>query len=235
MAGKIFSDVYTEAARDTGDLTASHITYVKKKANDALREICGQMRYAWLQREVNLTLVASQQAYAMSVASNWDEDTPVGIYYRDNANKRRYLDCYDDEEWKNQDDLDEGDPYGFNINMKSGSWKAYLSYVPSSNFVSSYSPMVMEYQKKPTELSADADVPEIPTSHHQALVWWTNKLICVEMGDTESASSWQKLADDSLGLLKKKQVNRVGRAKRAYPRGYLSNGGNGRQRKDYNR
>ena len=235
MPGKVFSDIYNESARDTGDTTSGHITYVKKKVNDALREICSMMRFSWLQREANVTLTASQQYLNMSdVASDWDADTPVTIFYRDSANERSELDCYDDEEWDNEEDIDEGDVYGFHITKKSGVWRALFVLVPSSAFVSSYSPMKMEYQKYPTELSADDSVPELPTSQHQGLVYYTNKLISAEMGDSESFLTWEKLANASLGLLKKKQVDRTGRPKRVYPRAGITISGRARKIRDYN-
>ena len=218
MAGKIFSDIYTESARDTGDQTTSHITYVKKKVNDALRDICSEMRYSWLQRAADVALTASLQYYPMStLAANWDEDTPISIYYRDAANKRQDLDCYDDNEWMEEEDIDEGDCYGFNVNKKAGVWRVYFTHVPDGEFVSSYSPLKMEYQKYPTELSADSDIPELPANHHQALVYKTNALISVEMGDSESALAWDALAERSLGKLRAKQVNRKGKPKRVYP------------------
>ncbi len=235
MPGKIFSDIYTESARDTGDETTSHITYVKKKANDALRDICAEMAYSWLQRSVSLPLVASQQAYVIAdVAPTWDEDTPIGLYYRGSDSRRIYLALQDDNEWREQENTREGDSYCFNVNMRSGEWKAYLSLVPSSNFVSAYSPMTMDYQKKPTELSTGADIPELPTNHHQGLVYWTNSLICSEMGDINGAADWMARAKKSIGLMKKKQVHRAGRPKRAYPRGYLR-GSEGYRPRDYNR
>lgn len=235
-AGKIFSDIYNESARDTGDTTTSHITYVKKKVNDALRSICQLMKFSWMQRTASVTLVASTQSYLMSViAATWDEDTPVSIWYRDSANERTVLDCYDDEEWKAKEDLDEGDVFGFHLSKKSGVWRVYFTLVPDSEFVSSYSPLTMEYQKLPTELSADADVPEIPASFHQGLVYFTNKLICAEMGDLEGVATWGSLADDVLGLLKKRQVNRIGRPKRVYPRSCVTIGGRSRIVGDYNK
>lgn len=234
MAGKIFSDIYTESARDTGDQTTSHITYVKKKANDALREICAEMNYSWLQRETDLTLVASTASYAMATAAPlWDEDTPLRIYYRNAAQERQYLEALDDAEWESKELLREGLPFCFNVSMKTGAWKVYLSEVPNAAFVSSYSPLQMQYQKKPTELSAAGDIPELPTSHHQALVYWTNVLICTEMGDTTGAGEWMALAQKSLGKMNKKQVHRLGRPKRVYPRSYLG-GRSARGRRDYN-
>lgn len=234
-AGKVFSDIYTESARDTGDETTSHVTYVKKKVNDALREIASLMDFSWLKRTATFVPVASTQAYTISViASDWNVDTPVAIWYRDSANKRFYLDCLDDEEWKSKEDIDEGDPHAFNISMKSGAWKAYLTYVPSSGFVSAHPLLNFDYSKAPTELSAVGDIPELPTSQHQALVWYTNSLICTEMGDHEGAIKWMTMAQSSLGQLKRKQVHRLGRPKRAYPRSCLGARGNTRQPRDYN-
>lgn len=236
MAGKVFSDIYNESARNTGDTTSTHVTYVKKKVNDALREICSMMNFSWLKRTASLTLVGSTQAYAISdVASDWDTDTPADIWYRDSGNQRIILNAYDDEEWHDEEDLDEGDCYGYNISMKSGVWKVAFVYVPTSAFVSSYSPLTFDYLKYPTELSDDADIPELPTSQHQGLLYYTNMLVCAEMGDDAGVSRWNALALRSLGLLKKKQVHRLGRPKRVYARSGLSaRGGSSRTRRDYN-
>lgn len=234
-AGKVFSDIYNESARDTGDTTTGHITYVKKKVNDALREICSIMEFSWLKRTATFTPVASTQAYTISsIASDWNADTPSSIWYRGSGNKRTYLNECDDEEWKSIEDINEGTPTDFNISMKSGAWKIYLSLIPDSGFVSAFSTLNFDYFKVPTELSADGDIPEIPTSQHQGLVYFTNSLICVEMGDTEAATNWMVLAERAIGLLKRKQVHRLGRPKRAYPRGCLGVKANIRSHKDYN-
>lgn len=233
--GKQFSDIYGEASRDTGDTTSTHQAYVKLKVNDALREICNTMKYSWLQREADVTLTASQQYVNMSdVASDWDEDMPCEVFYRDSANQRQVLEQYDDTEWKEEEDIDEGDVYGCHITKKSGVWRILFVLVPDSNFVDSYSPLKIEYQKKPTELSADADIPEIPTGHHQGLVYWTNMLISAEMGDDAGVTRWGALAQKSLGLLKKRQTHRLGRPKRIYPRACVTVSGRAYNPKDYN-
>lgn len=236
MAGKIFSDCYNEVARYTGDTTSAHVTYVKKHVNDALREICSIMNFSWLKRTTSITLTASTQAYTISnFASDWDEDTPTDIWYRDAANQRRILDVYDDEEWHDEEDTDEGDIHGYNISSKeSGVWKVYFVYVPTSAFVSSYSPLTFDYFKYPDEMSTDADIPELPTSMHQGLVYWACKLVSAEMGDDEGVIRWGSLANDSIGLLKKRQVHRLGRPKRVYPREGVLTRGIGRKRRDYN-
>lgn len=233
--GKQFSDCYNESARDTGDITTTHVTYVKKKVNDAQRKICNTMKYAWMEREADITLVASQQYVNMSdVAADWEELAPCEIFYRGSANERQTLDQYDNTEWKKESDTDEGDCYGFHITMKSGVWRALFVLVPNSSFVSNYSPLKMEYQKKPTELSADTDIPEIPTSHHQALVYVTNKIISAEMGDSEGVLTWDSLAREALGLLNKSQVHRLGRPHRVRPIPSVGVRGRSHRVRDYN-
>lgn len=235
MAGKVFSDVYNESARDTGDTTSSHVTYVKKKVNDALREICAEMLYAFMKRTSSLTLVASTQAYTITTfATDFDPETPADVWYRGAGKERIVLDPFDDTEWNAEEDLDEGDCYGYNISKKSGSWKIYMVYVPNSAFVTSYSPLTFDYFKQVAELSGASDVPEIPTAHHQGLVYWTNKLICAEMGDTEGFATWERLAERAIGLMKKRQVQRLGRQKRVNPRSCLTVKERSRQRRDYN-
>jgi hypothetical protein len=91
----------------------------------------------------------------------------------------------------------------------------------------------MEYQKAPTTLSNDSDVPELPPDHHHALVYMTNKLICAEMDDDAGVARWGNLAEDALGLLNRRQVKRLGRPKRVNPRPCLVKG-QGYIRRDYN-
>src|SRR3990167_4669149 len=234
MAGKVFSDIYTESARDTGDQTTSHITYVKKKVNDALRDMCSFMLFDFMRRSTTLTLTANTQGYLAStfISSTWDEQTPVNIWYRGADNSPVELDSFDEHEWREEEDTDEGDCYGFHITKESGSWKVLFTLVPSSSFVSSYSPLNVEYYVIPTELSAAGDIPEIPTAHHQLLVYWTNKLICAEMGDDAGLARWNALAESSMSKMIKRQVHRLGRPKRVYPRGYLT-GKSTRQLRDY--
>jgi len=236
MAGKVFSDIYNESARDTGDTTTTHITYVKKKVNDALRAICAMMRFSWLQREADVTLVASQQYVNMSdIATDWDEDMPSIIFYRDSANRRQVLDVLDDKEWDDEADIDEGDPYAYHITIKSGVWRVLFTLVPDSNFVSDYSPLKMEYQKKPDELDDDTDVPELPTGHHQLLVYYTNMLVSAEMDDDAGMKRWAALVDRGLGALKRRQVHRLGRPKRVTPRATMTTAGQRYKARDYNR
>lgn len=233
--GKQFSDLYDQVGKDCGDENSDFATEIKKKINDVGRSILNEMNYAWKKREEDLTPVASQQYLNMAdEVSDWDEDTPVRIYYRDSANKRHVLDVYDDKEWDEEEDLDEGDIFGFHITKKTGAWRILFKYVPNSNFVSSYAPMKMEYYIKWVELSSDTDIPSIPTSHHQLLLYRTNAIVCVIMGDTESAASWDKLATREQGALNRKQVHRLGRPKRVAPRVGVTPAGRPRKARDYN-
>lgn len=234
--GKQFSNIYDQVGADCGDEDSSFDASIKRVINDVGRSIFNRMSYSWKQREADLTPVASQQYLNMAdVAAAWDDDTPVTIFYRNSANQRTVLDPLDDSEWDKQEDLDEGDIEAFHITKKSGAWRILFTFVPDSNFISSYAPLKMEYDTKWVELSADADIPGIPTSHHQLLVYRSNEIVCGIMGDTDLAAYWKSKADKEQGLLNKKQVQRLGRPKRVRPRSALTATGRPRERMDYNK
>jgi len=223
MAGYVFSDIYGSCSKDCGDTTSSFITEIKKKINDVGRSLFQRMDYSWKKRTADLTLVASQSYLNMAdVAALWEELSPVIIYYRGSANERVVLEAYDDEEWQDEQDDDEGDPYGYHITKVSGAWRVNFTPVPSANFVSNYNPLKIEYQKMWTELSDPAAVPDLSTSHHQLLLYRTNEIVSIIMGDTESAIAWKAEADKEQGLLNKKQVNRLGRPHKVYPSAHLN-------------
>ena len=237
--GKTFSAIYNETARKVGDTTAGFITSdVIPTINDVGRNIYQSMNYKFKERTADITLVGSTQSYLMStIASTWDEDTPVNIFYRDSANKRQPLECYDDKEWDLEEDTDEGDVYGFHISKISAVWRVYFTLVPNSAFVSSYSPLKMEYFTKWTSLvetTDDAVEPDIPDGNRQLLIYRSCEILCGQMGDTESAIFWKSKGDKEEGLLKKKQVHRVGRPKKVRPIPSTTVRGRSHIIKDYN-
>lgn len=233
--GRTFSQIYNQCADDVGDTTTSYITHIKKVVNDVGRSLFQRMGLAHKRRVADITLVASTQYYEMSdIASDWDEDTPVVIYYRDSANRRQDLDCFDDNEWQDEEDTDEGDIYGFNINKKAGTWRVYFTYVPNGAFVSNYSPLKMEYQIKWTELSSDSDEPDLPDSHRQLMIYRVNEILCTGQGDSEGVALWKGLADKEEGLLFAKQARRKGKPKRVYPHHSITISGRPFKARDYN-
>ena len=156
MAGKIFSEIYAEIARKVGDTTSSFITSdIIPTLNDVGRSIFQKMNYAFKERTADLTLVASQGYVA--VPTDWDEMTPVQIFYRDSTNERQDLECYDNKEWQIEQDDDEGNVYGFHISKISGTWRIYFTLIPDSNFVADYSPLKIEYSIKWTTLVETTD------------------------------------------------------------------------------
>jgi len=233
--GKTFSDIYTEISRKVGDTTAGFITSdVCPTINDVCRSIFQNMNYAFKERTADLTLVASQGYVA--VPADWDEMTPVQIFYRGSNNERVDLDCYDNKEWENEQDNDEGDVYGFHISKVSGAWLIYFTLIPDSSFVASYSPLKIEYYKKWTELveTTDDDTePDIPDSHRQLIIYRACEILCGQMGDTEGAIFWKSEADKEEGLFNKKQVNRLGRGHRVRPSPIITTRGFGYRRRDY--
>ncbi len=233
--GKTFSDIYTEVSRKVRDTTATFIASdVCPTINDVCRSIFQKMNYAFKERTADLTLVASQGYVA--VPTDWDEMSPVQIFYRDSANERQDLDCFDNKEWQVEQDNDEGDVYGFHISKISGAWRIYFTLIPDSSFVASYSPLKIEYSIKWTELvktTNDATEPDIPDSHRQLIVYRACEILCGQMGDTEGAIFWKSEADKEEGLLNKKQVNRLGRSHRVRPNASITTRGFGYRRRDY--
>lgn len=233
--GMTFSEIYTTVSRKVGDTTLGFITNdVCPTINDVCRSLFQEMNYAFKERTADLTLVASQGYIA--VPTDWDEMSPVQIYYRDSANERQDLECYDNKEWQSEQDDDEGDIYGFHISKISGAWRIYFTLIPDSSFVASYSPLKIEYYKKWTELvktTNDATEPDIPDSHRQLIIYRACEILCGQMGDSEGVLYWKNLADREEGLLNKKQVNRLGRPHRVRPISSLTTRGRNITRRDY--
>lgn len=234
--GKTFSEIYTECSRKVGDTTSGFITNdVVPTINDVCRSLFQRMNYAFKERTADLTLVASQGYVA--VPTDWDEMSPVQIYYRDSANERQDLEVYDNKEWQLEQDDDEGDVFGFHISKVSGAWRIYFTFIPNSAFVSSYSPLKIEYYIKWGELvetADDATEPDVPDSHRQLIVYRACEILCGQMGDTESAIFWKSKGDEEEGLLNKKQVHRLGRSHRVRPIPSVGVRGRSHKVRDYN-
>jgi len=235
---KTYAQIYTQCSRDTGDTTgdttSGHLYYIMQKVNDALREICNFMNYSWLKRSENITLVSEQQTYLLSgLTATIDEDRPCFLYYRGSDNSRQEIPILDDSEFQTYEDADAENPVYARLTYMDGTWRLQLNCPPSSSFVSLYTNITLEFIKKVTELSAADDIPEIPSGHHQALIYWTNMLICAEQGDDAGITRWERLAYRSLGKLNARQQHRTGTSKRVRVASYLSIGSI-RSRRDYN-
>jgi len=233
-----YEEIYTTSSRDTNDtlgsLTSGHLKYVAAKVNDALREICNFMNYSWLKRFSTITLVSETQTYLLSTLTyTIDEDRPCFLYYRGSDNSRHPIDIVDDVEFNQWEDSDNGNPLKARLTNMDGTWKIELNCPPSSSFVGLYSTLTLEYVKKVTELSATTDVPEIPSGHHQILVYWTNMLVSAEQGDDAGFSKWERLSYRGLGRLNSRQQHRTGSSRRIKVATHLSITGVTRSRKDY--
>jgi hypothetical protein len=198
--GLQFSEIRTRV-KDYANI--NNISGVDAKANrainDALRNMASERRWISLRRQGTITPVASQQSYALTSLTGFNY--PVRVFYLINGIQQD-ITIVSDEEWAQNNDNDStGNPEICAFLEISGSAKLYLSPLPSAAFVSLYSTIYIDYDKKPTELSADADIPDIPPTNAQmALVYFAVSELCLKQGDMQGAAAWygkgKKVLDD---------------------------------------
>src|SRR3990167_628924 len=162
--GLSFSDIYTRI-KDYANINnvVNVDTKAKRAANDALRLIATLRNWEILKREATITPVASTQAYTL--ASNFDHI--ISCWYNSNGIPIP-IDVVDDDKWA-QVVLASTDasPQYCRITKVDGTIKIQFSPRPSASFVSQYSTINYDYIKKPVELSADTDVPDVPDTSQQ--------------------------------------------------------------------
>ena len=175
--------------------------------NDALRKMAAERRWIALRRSTTITPIASTQSY--SLASVTDYNFPVRLYYLSNGQEQD-IDIVDEDVWSEKSDNDSvGSPSIAIIRNISGAWLLYVSPLPSAAFVSLYSTLYFEYDKKPTELSADDSIPDIPDTNSQmALVYYAVAELCLGQGDLQGSSSWEIKGQAELAKYSKNDINR---------------------------
>ena len=163
-------------------------TKIDRAINDALRKLASMRRWLVLRRQGTITPVASTQSY--SVASNFNY--PIRVYYVSNGIEQP-IDIVSEDVWAEKSDNDTvGDPSICAFLEISGATKLYLSPLPSSSFISLYSTVYYDYDIKPTELSVDADVPQIPNTNSQmALVYLAVAELVLKQGDLSGSTAWK--------------------------------------------
>ena len=210
--GLEFSDIYGRI-KDYANLNnvVGADTKAKKAANDALRLIASMRDWEILKRQDTLTPTVSTAAITLSTyASSFDH--PLSCWYLSNGN-RMEIELVDDDRWNREvDEDDDGDPQIARITKASGTLKIEFSPRPSASFVSAYSTIYFDFVKKPTELSADGDVPEIPdTSEQLAIVYLAVSDLLAKQGDMEGMATWEAKAQRLLVQAQKNDGKRVGR------------------------
>lgn len=188
--GLQFSTIY-ERVQDYANITniTGSSTKAKAAVNDALRKIAASRRWLALRRSGTITPVASTQAYALTglVGFNY----PVRCYYISNGVEQD-IRIVSEEEWAQKSDSDsDGSPEICAFLDISGATKVYFSLRPSAAFVSLYTTISIDYDKKPTELSSDTNVPEIPNTNNQmALVYYAVSELLLKQGDYQGSTAY---------------------------------------------
>lgn len=184
--------------------------------NDALRKLAAERRWLKLRRNGTITPVASTQSYSISGLTGFN--CPVKVYYLSNGNKIN-IDIVDEDTWGQNSDSDtDGTPEVCIFSEMDGTEKLYLSPRPSDAFVSLYSVIYVDFDKKPVELSADSDIPEIPNTNNQmALVYYAVAELCAGQGDDKGVGIWEQKAMKELSKAFNNDINFKGKPKPAIP------------------
>ena len=165
--------------------------------NDALSNLADERRWLSLRRQGTITPVASTQSYALTSLTgfNW----PLRVFYLINGIQQP-ISILTDEEWASKNDNDSvGSPSICSFLEISGAQKLYLSPLPSASFVALYSTIYIDYDKKPTKLSDNTDVPEIPpTNSHMCLVYSAIADLLAGQGDLKGMLAYEAKAAKSL-------------------------------------
>lgn len=210
--GLEFSDLYTRI-KDYANINNLVNADVKAKraANDALRLIASLRNWEILKRSSTITPIASTQAYTL--AANFDHI--ISCWYVSNGVEIP-IDVVDDDRW-NKDVLNttDGIPTICRITKVSGTLNIQFSPRPSSSFVSQYTTISYDYIKKPVELSADTDVPDIPdTGQQMAIVYLAVSDLLGKQGDVSGMTSWEMKATRLLNQAHKIDDKKQGRVAR---------------------
>lgn len=233
--GLQFSEIY-ERVQDYANITniTGSSTKAKAAVNDALRRIAAERRWLALRRTGEITPVASTQSYALTSLTGFNY--PVRVYYVSNGVEEPIHIVSEDQWAKDSDNDNTGDPVICAFLEVSGAIKLYLSPLPSSSFVSLYSTIYIDYDVKPTELSGDTDVPQIPgTNSQMALVYFAVSELLLKQGELAGATAWEAKGRMELNKFTKADIHFKGmQSKQGKPvYGILSGVYGARAYKDY--
>ncbi len=210
--GLAFSDLYTRI-KDYANINnvSNADTKAKRAANDALRLIASLRNWEALKRESTITPVASTQSYAILTGTS-DFDHIISCWYLVNG-ERLPIEIVDDERWNEEADEDtDGTPEICRVTKADGTLKLQLSPRPNASFIAQYTTVRFDYVKKPTELSADADIPNIPdTSQQMAIVYLAVADLLAKQGDTNGMALWELKAQRLLNQAHRLDDKKEGR------------------------
>lgn len=189
-------------------------TKANRAINDALRLISSLRNWEILKKESTVTPVASTQSYAILTGTT-DFDHIISCWYLSNG-QRIPIAVIDDDRWNEIVDEDtDGHPIYCRVTKVSGTLSIQFSPRPSGSFVSQYTTIKFDFIKKPTELSADGDIPDIPgTSQQMAIVYMAVADLLAKQGDLNGMAAYEIKANRMLSQAHKLDDKKEGR----YPR-----------------
>lgn len=151
------SDIKNRVKRQFGDESSAQITDadIIRWANDAMIDIA--LKNNCLETKATANLVASQQEY----------DLPADILrlqsVRYNGNRLKVMSMQELDELVGDSSTGAGDPVAYTLYAN----KIMLYPTPDSSVADGLS---IYYNKTPTQLANDADIPELPTGYHPRIV-----------------------------------------------------------------
>lgn len=193
-----FSEIYARV-QDCANITniVASAAKAKKAVNDALRKIAADRRWLALRRSGTIAPIDGQQSYALTALTGFNY--PVRCYYILNGIQQE-IRIVSEQEWaERSDDDSKGHPQICAFLDISGATKVYFSLLPSASFIAQHSTISIDYDKKPAELSADNDVPEIPNTNNQmALVYYAASELVLKQGDLKGSTAYFAKAEDEM-------------------------------------
>lgn len=233
--GLQFSDLRTRV-KDYANLNnvVSADTKVNRAINDALRLISTLRNWEALKRESTITLTASTLTFPI-LSGTSDFNHIISCWYVSNG-QRIPIDIVDDERWNEEVDEDtDGTPEICRVTRNNGTLNLQLSPRPSSDFISLYTNVKFDYVKKVTELSADADIPNIPdTPQQMAIVYLAVADLLAKQGDLKGMSVYELKANRLLSKAHVQDDKKEGRSPRLGKPMISINGSGGMRYTDYN-
>lgn len=215
--GLEFSEIYARV-QDYANIKniVDSDTKAKAAVNDALNKLATLRRWTALRRKGTLTPTADTQTISISSLTGFNY--PVRVYYNLDGLDTD-IEIVSESQWRDEvDSQNSGTPSICIFSAMDGTEKLYLSPKPSSAFISLYTSIYVDYDKKPTKLSGATDVPEIPGTNNQlALVYYAVAELCAQQGDINGVSMWEQKALKELNAYFKSDINFKGKGARGKP------------------
>lgn len=233
--GLQFSDIYARV-QDYANISnvVNSSLKAKKACNDALRLIASMRNWEALKRESTITPIASTDSYPiLTGTANFDHIISCWYIF---SGKQIPIDVIDDEKWsEDSSNLIDGTPTVCRVTKTNGTLSLQFSPRPSASFISQATNIKFDYVKKPIELSADADIPDIPdTSQQMAIVYFAVADLVAKQGDLRGMAVWELKANRLLSQAHKIDDKKEGRNPRLGRPMIAINASRGARSADYN-